>query len=153
MDKGSKVAAESNESVGFLDKLDSKNRWFFRKRNLNFWKRLNLAVLMSTATETVSQFDVECGRNSEISQNFQKLVFFARKNGFSEKTLKFLKLERGIKFAVESNWKSKIPQNVQIFGFYKKIIRVLQKSLNLTWTESGRFLKMFKDFELLYKNR
>ena len=84
MDRGSKVAAESSESVGFLDNLGSRNRWFFQKRNLNFWKQLNLANLMSTATETVSQFDVECERKSEISQNLQKF-FFARKNGLSEK--------------------------------------------------------------------
>ena len=84
MDKGSKVAAESNEPVGFLDKLDSQDRWFFRKRNLNFWKQLNLANLMSTATETVSQFDVECERNSEISQNVQNL-FFWKKDGVLER--------------------------------------------------------------------
>ena len=58
MDKGSKNVAESNESVGFLDKLDSKIGWFSRKKNLNFWKELSLDNLMSSATETVSQFDV-----------------------------------------------------------------------------------------------
>ena len=79
MGRGSKVAAESSESVGLLDNLGSRNRWFFRKRNLNFWKQQNLANLMSTATETVSQFDVECERNSEISQNVQKLCFFCKK--------------------------------------------------------------------------
>ena len=87
MDRGSKVAAESSESVGFLDNLSSRNRWFFRKRNLNLWKQLNLANLMSTATETVSQFDVECWRNSEISQNVQKLWFLQKKMGFPKKTL------------------------------------------------------------------
>ena len=85
MDRGSKVAAaQLSESVGFLDNLGSRKRWFFRKRNLNFWKQLNLANLMSTATETVSQFDVECERKNEISQNLQKLFFFARKKGLSE---------------------------------------------------------------------
>ena len=113
MDKGSKVASELNESVGFLDKLDSQNRWFFRKRNLNFWKQLNLANWMSTATETVSQFDVECERNSEISQNFQNMGFLQEKMGFPLKILKFLKLARGIIFAVENEWKSKVSQNVQ----------------------------------------
>ena len=81
---------------------------------------------MSTATETVSQFDVECKRNSEISQNVQKLGFLQEKMGFPKKNLKFLKMARGIKFAVESNWKSKISQNVEIFGCYKLITRVLQ---------------------------
>ena len=85
MDRSSKVAAESSESVGFLDTLGSRNRWFFRKRNLIFWKQLNLANLMSTATEMVSQFDVECERKNEISQSLQNLVFFARKNGLPEK--------------------------------------------------------------------
>ena len=102
-----------------------KNRLFFRKGNLNFWKQLNLANLMSTATKTVSQFDVECERNSEISQNFQKLTFLQEKMGFPKKTLKLLKKARGIKFAVESNWKSKISQNFQNFGCYKTITRVL----------------------------
>ena len=62
-----------------------KNRWFFRKRNLIFWKQLNLANLMSTATETVSQFDVECERNSEISRNVQELAFFSKKWVFRKK--------------------------------------------------------------------
>ena len=88
MDKGSKVAAESNESVGFLDKLDSKNRWFFRKRNLHFWKQLSWANLISTATESFSQFDVEYEWNSEFSQNNQKSGFGSNKEffGFSRTT-------------------------------------------------------------------
>ena len=32
MDRGSKVAAESSESVGFLDNLGSRNRLFFVKK-------------------------------------------------------------------------------------------------------------------------
>ena len=39
---------------------------------------------MSTATETVSQFDVECERNSEVSQNVQNLFFFKKKDGVLE---------------------------------------------------------------------
>ena len=153
MDKGSKVAAESNESVGSLDNLGSNNRWFFPKRNLNFWKQLNLANLMSTATETVSLFDVQWEKNSEISRNFQKLGFLQEKLGFPKETLKFFKVARGIEFDVESNWKSKISQNVQTFGSYKTITRVLQNSLNLIWTEVGSFLKRLKEFELVYKSR
>ena len=120
MDKDSKVAAESNESVGALDNLGSSNRSFFRKSNLNFWKQLNLANLMSTATETVSQFDVQCEKNSEISQNFQKLEFLQEEMGFPKNTLNFLKMARGIKFVVESNWKSKISQNSQNSILLKK---------------------------------
>ena len=81
---------------------------------------------MSNATETVRQFDVECDRTSEISQKFQKLGFLQEKMGYPKKSLKFLKIPRGIKFAVESNGKSKISQNVQTFGCYKRITRVLQ---------------------------
>ena len=81
---------------------------------------------MLTATESVSQFDVESERNSEISQNFQILGFLQEKLGFPKKTLKLLKNSRDIMFAVESNWKSKISQNVQTFGFYKTVTRVLQ---------------------------
>ena len=131
MDKGSKVAAESIESVGFLDKLDSKNRWFFRKRNLNFWKQLNLASLMSTATETVSQFDVECERNSEISQNVQKLCFLQKRMGFPKKTLKCSKIADGNKFAVQCERISKVSQNVQILGFgsFKEYFGFLRKTV------------------------
>ena len=109
--------------------------------------------MVLTATESVSQFDVKCEHNNEISQNFQILGFLQEKLGFPKKTLKRLKKARGNKFAVESNWKSKISQNVQIFGFYKTITNVLLKNLNLIWTENGSFLKRFKEFELLYKNR
>ena len=108
---------------------------------------------MSNATETVSQFNVQCERNSETSQNFRKLGFLEENLGFPIKTLKFLKMARGINFAVESNWKCKISQNVQTFGCYKTITSVLQKSFNLIWTEIGSLLKSFKEFELLKKNR
>ena len=81
---------------------------------------------MSTATETFSQFDVECEGNIETSQKFQKLGFLQGTMGFPIKTVKFLKLARGIKFALESNWKSKISQNVQTFGCFKKFTRVLK---------------------------
>ena len=81
---------------------------------------------MSNATETVSQFNVQCERNSEASQNFQKLGFLHENLDFPIKTLKFLKKARGINFAVESNWKCKISQNVQTFGCYETITRVLQ---------------------------
>ena len=62
-------------------------------------------------------------------------------------------MARSNKFAVENNWKSKISQIVQTFGAYKTITGVMQKKLNLIWTEIGSFLKRFKEFELLYKNR
>ena len=81
---------------------------------------------MSTATEKVSQFNVECERNSEKPQNFQKLGFLQEKVGFPIKTLKFSKMARGIDFAIESNWKCKLSQNVQFFGCYKTFTRVLK---------------------------
>ena len=87
MDTGSKVAAESSESVGFLDILGSKSRRFFRKWNLIFWKQLSLDILMSTATETISQSDAECEQNSEISQNVQNLFFFCKKGWVFRKKL------------------------------------------------------------------
>ena len=71
-------------------------------------------------TAKLSQFDVECERNSEISQIFQKLEFLQEKMGFPKNTLNSLKMARGIKFVVESNWKSKISQNVQILILLKK---------------------------------
>ena len=81
---------------------------------------------MSNATETVSQFDVKCERNSEISQNLPKLGFLPEKMVFPKKTLNFLKMASGIEFAVESNWKSKISQNFQTFVCYETMTRVLQ---------------------------
>ena len=89
MDKGCKFAAESSESVGLLDILGSKSRRFFRKRKLIFWNQLNVANLMSTATETVSQFDVECERKGEFSQNLQKLGFSQEKRVIGKKPLNF----------------------------------------------------------------
>ena len=53
MDKGSKVARESNESVGLLDILGSNNRWVFSKKKPEFLK-----------TAKLSQFDVDCDWNS-----------------------------------------------------------------------------------------
>ena len=52
MDRSSKVAAESSESVGFLDTLGSRNRWFFSKKKPEFLK-----------TAKLSQFDVDCDWN------------------------------------------------------------------------------------------
>ena len=42
-------------------------------------------------TAKLSQFDVECDWNSKNSQNFQKLDFFAAKDGFSEKNIELFK--------------------------------------------------------------
>ena len=93
-----------------------KNRWFFRKKMI-FWKQLSLANLMSTATETISQFDVKCEGKSEISQNVQKLGFLQKKAGFPKKTLKVLKIADGSKFAVQWEGISKVSQNVQLLRF------------------------------------
>ena len=105
----------------------------FSKMKPEFLKTDKLVNLMSNATETVRFLKI------------LEIGLFARKNGFSEKTLKFSKMARVIKFAVECNWKSKISQNVQTFGCYKTIIMVLQYSLNLIWIELGSFLKRFKE--------
>ena len=72
---------------------------------------------MSTETETVSQFDVDCKRNSEFSQNVQNMGFLLKKMAFPEKTLKLSKNEDGNKFAVQCKGISKVSQNVQILGF------------------------------------
>ena len=72
-------------------------------------------------TANISQFDVECDWNSKFSQNFQKLDFFAEKDGFSEKNIEIVKMARGFNLAVQCNWKSKISQSVQnLFFFYRK---------------------------------
>ena len=89
MAKGSKLAAKSTELVGLLEKLGSEKIEGFFEKNPEFLKQLSLAILMSTATETVSQFDVECEQNSEISQNVQKLFFFKKRWGSRKTILNF----------------------------------------------------------------
>ena len=52
--------------------------------------------------------------------DFSKLSrvwFFAKKDGFSEKNLKFSKIADVNKFAVQCEAISKVSQNVQILGF------------------------------------
>ena len=80
-------------------------------------KTAKLSQFDVDCTETVSQFGVECERNSEISQNAQKLCFLQRKVGFSIKALKFSKIADGNKFSVQCEGISKVSQNVQILGF------------------------------------
>ena len=116
MDKGSKLVAESTGLVGFLESLDFKNIDGFFEKKPEFLK-----------TAKVSQFDVECDWNSEISQNFQNLGFLQKKIGFPKKTLKFSKMAKGFNLAVQCNWTSKISQNVQNFGC-KKIHGFCKKS-------------------------
>ena len=72
---------------------------------------------MSTAHETVSQFDVEYEWNSEISQNVQELGFLQKKVGFPEKNLEIFKIADGNKFAVQCEGISRVSQNFQILGF------------------------------------
>ena len=72
---------------------------------------------MSTATETVSQFDFECKRNCEFSQNVKRLGFLQRWMGFPKKTSKFSKIDDGNKFAVQCEGISKVSPNVQTLGF------------------------------------
>ena len=72
---------------------------------------------MSTATQTVSQFDVECEWINKISQNVQELGFLQKKDGLSRKILKFSKIADGNKFAVQCEGISKVSQNVQFLGF------------------------------------
>ena len=79
MDRGSKVAAESSESVGILDNLGSRNRWFFQKRNLNFWNQLSLASLKSNANGAV-----------RFLKTFKICFFFKKKMGFSRDYLELL---------------------------------------------------------------
>ena len=73
---------------------------------------------MSNATETVRLLiSLEIG-------------LFARKNGFSEKTLKFLKMARGIKFAVESN--CLIVRSLKTFKL-SAVIKQIQGFCNNVW--------------------
>ena len=73
--------------------------------------------MVSTATETVSQFDVQCEQKNKISQNFQNLVFLQEKMGNPKKTLKFIKIADGNRLAVQCEGLSKVSENVRILGF------------------------------------
>ena len=62
-----------------------------------------------------------------------KAGFFAKKDGFSEKILKFSKTPDCNKFAVQCERSSKVSQNVQILGFG-------------SFTENFGFLRKIEDF-------
>ena len=119
MVKVSILAAKSTELVALLEILGSEKRCFFLKKKPDFLKTAKHSQFDVDCTETVSQFGVECERNSEISQNAQKLCFLQRKMRFPNKTLKFSKIADGNKFAVQWEGISKVSQNVQILGFGK----------------------------------
>ena len=130
----------------------SKQKTFFSEKNLNFLK-----------TVEVSQLDVECERNSKISQNFQKLGFFAKKRCvFREKPLKFSKIADAGKLAAECNSICHIYQKFQKIWAVPKKRCVFQKKLILRkWlevaillynaTETVRFLKTFKFLAVIKK--
>ena len=61
----------------------------FSKMKPEILKQIKWVNLMSNATETVSQFDVQCERKSEIFQNFQKLGFLQEKLGYPKKPWSF----------------------------------------------------------------
>ena len=112
---------------------------------------------MSTATETVSQFDVESKRNSEFSQNVQRLGFLQRWMGFPKKTLKFSKIDDGNKFAVQCGGNSKVFPNVQIlrfrsikeyFGFSRKTEVLQNGKCNKLAVESTEMVTVLKNFKL-----
>ena len=113
---GSKFDVECHRNSKFFKTLKhwavQNNRRFFSEKNLNFLK-----------TVEVSQLDVECERNSKISQNFQKLGFFAKEDAFSE----------------EKPWS------------FQKLLMLAGLLQNAT--RFVRFLKKFKKFELFWKKR
>ena len=104
-----------------------KNRWFFWKRNLSFWKQLSSANFMPTAIETVSQFDVECEWNNEISQNVQLFGFLQKKMGFPKNFWSFQKslmvtillynAKELVRFPKTFNfWVLEVMKNTSVFG-------------------------------------
>ena len=62
-------------------------------------------------------------------RNFQKLGFLHEKMGLPRKTLKLLKMAGGIKFAVESNWKSNTLRTFKLLA----VIKQLQGFCNKVW--------------------
>ena len=79
--------------------------------------------------------------------------------GFSKKKiLNVFKIAKGSKFDVNCDWTSKISQNVQSLGFFKKIDGLFEKKswifskslkvANLPWnaTEIVKFFKTFKNW-------
>ena len=88
----------------------------FREKNLNFLKAVE-----------VNQLDVECERDSLVSQNSQKLGFFEKKMRFPKKPWIF-QISLVLTYAVECDGISKFSQkpqkNLSCFkkkgGFFKK---------------------------------
>ena len=89
----------------------------FREKNLNFLKAVE-----------VNQLDVECERNSLVSQNSQKLGFFEKKRCVFRKKPWIFQKSLILTYAVECDGISKFSQkpqkNLSCFekkgGFFKK---------------------------------
>ena len=130
----------------------SKQKTFFSEKNLNFLK-----------TVEVSQMDVECERNSKISQNFQTLGFFAKKDAFSEKKpwsfQKLLMLASLLQNATRFVIFLKNFKKFELFwkkgGFFKKKLffrKWLEVAILLyNATETVRFLKTFNFLAVIKK--
>ena len=72
------------------------------KENEFTLKWLKVAILLWEATE-----------NGSFLKMFELLLLFRKKNRFWEEVWILFEMAEGINFAVESEWKSKVSQNVQ----------------------------------------
>ena len=80
-----------------------------------------------------SKFVVECDRISKTSQNFQKLGFFSKKEGFSIEKLIVFKYSECCKFPAECDWSNKVSQNVQSLLFLKKKHGFFKNKIRNVW--------------------
>ena len=74
-----------------------------------------------------SKFAVECDEIGKFSQKVWKSWAVLEKRWVFRKTIDASETAEGSKFVVKSNWNSKISRNLQNFGWYTKIKKVLQK--------------------------
>ena len=89
----------------------------FWKKNQDFFKK-----------HRGSKFAVEWDKISKFPQKVRKSWAVLEKRWVFRKTIDASETAEGSKFVVECNWNSKISQNLQNFGWYTKIKRVLQKN-------------------------
>ena len=66
-----------------------------------------------------------------FSKGSENLSFFIKTDRFSKKLWTFSNKAKGSTFAVESEWKSKVSQNVQSLFCFQKVVEFLEQR---SWT-------------------
>ena len=102
----------------------SKQRWVFGE-----------IVFKLRKCAEISNFAVECDRNSKISQNVPKSIFIEKLDDVFQKKHEHFNIAKDSKFAVECDRNNKSSRNVQNLIFIKKVDEFFQKK---TWSFENR---------------